>query len=263
MMMAGTARNPGRRSGWAALALLAAAWWPLQAHALFNDDEARKAIIDLRQRFEAYKATSDLALKELRESSAHQRGLIELASQIEQLRAEVAQLRGQNEELARHVSELQRQQKDAQQGVEERLREMEPALVTFDGQSFKALPAEKRDYESALEAMRAADFPQAETAFQNFLRQYPDSGFRPSVLYWLGNAQYANRKYREAIGTHRQLINNHPQHSRIPEAMLAVANSMVELKELKSARQTLNDLIKAHPQSEAAGVARERLATLR
>ena len=32
--------------------LVTAALWPLQAHALFSDDEARKAIIELRQRVE-------------------------------------------------------------------------------------------------------------------------------------------------------------------------------------------------------------------
>ncbi len=36
------------RGALAALALTAL--WPLQAHALFGDDEARKAIIELRQK---------------------------------------------------------------------------------------------------------------------------------------------------------------------------------------------------------------------
>ncbi len=261
--MAGVVQFPRRRSAWAVMVLTASAWWPMQAHALFNDDEARKAIIELRQRFDAYKATSEATINELKQGSVNQRSLIELSNQIEQLRREMAQLRGQNEELARQLAEVQRQQKDTQQGVEERLREMEPVMVTLDGQSFNALPAEKRDYEAALEPLRASNFAAAETAFQGFLRRYPDSGFRPSALYWLGNAQYANRKYREAVGTHRQLINNHAGHSRVPEAMLAVANSLVELKDVKAARQTLNDLIKAHPSTEAAAVAKERLTKLR
>lgn len=266
--MAGSSRFPGRRSAWAALAVAASAWWPMHAHALFGDDDARKAIIELRQRFDAYKATSEAAINELKQGSVNQRSvnqrsLIELSNQIEQLRAELAQVRGQNEELARQVSELQRQQKDTQRGVDDRLREMEPIEVTLDGQAFRAMPAEKRDYEAALGALRSTDFVQAEAAFHGFLRQYPDSGFKPSVLYWLGNAQYANRKYREAVGTHRQLINTYPSHPRVPEALLAVANSQVELKDVTSAKRTLNDLVKAHPRSEAAMAARERLATLR
>jgi tol-pal system protein YbgF len=262
--MGANVRVVGGRSAWAALALVAAAaYWPLQAHALFSDDEARKAIIDLRQRFEAYKSSSEATLRELQQRTASQRALIELSMEIEQLRTELARLRGENEQLARQLADLQREQQTVQQGVEERLREFEPATVTLDGESFKALPAEKRDYEAALEVLRSADFPRAETAFEAFLRRYPDSGFRPWVLYWLGNAQYANRKYQEAVGSHRQLINNHAQHPRVPEAMLAVANSLLELKDTKAARQTLNDLIKAHPSSEAAAVARERLAKLR
>jgi len=45
--------------------------------------------------------------------------------------------------------------------------------------------------------------------------------------------------------------------------MLAVANSQIELKDIKSARRTLEDLVKAHPKTEAAAVARDRLARLR
>lgn len=234
--------------------------WPLQAHALFSDDEARKAVIDVRQRLDATQAT----VNELRQNeSTSRRSLLELSNLIEQLRGEIAQVRGQNEQLARQVAELQRMQKDAQQGVEQRLREMEPVAVSLDGREFQALPAEKREYETALEALRVSDFPKAEDAFEGFLRKYPDSGFSPSVLYWLGNSQYANGKYREAIGSHRKLINGYPTHPRTPEAMLAVANSQIELKDIKSARRTLDDLVKAHPRTEPASVARDRLARLR
>ena len=262
--MVRTMASHGRSSVLLGLALSVMSLWPLQAHALFSDDEARKAIIDVRQKFEAYKATSEASINELRQNeSASRRSLLELSNMIEQLRGEIAQVRGQNEELARQVAELQRQQKDVQQGMDSRLREMEPVTVSLDGLEFQALPGEKRDYEAALEAMRASDFPRAEAAFEAFLRRHPDSGFTPSVLYWLGNAQYANRKYREAIGTHRRLVNSYATHARAPEAMLAVANSQIELKDLKSARSTLQDLVKTHPRSEAAAAARDRLARLR
>jgi TolA-binding protein len=50
---------------------------------------------------------------------------------------------------------------------------------------------------------------------------------------------------------------------RAPEAMLSLANCQVELKDTKSARKTLEDLVKAYPQAEAASVAKERLAKLK
>lgn len=250
-----------------ALALL----WPMQAHALFDDDEARKAIIELRQRVEinrqaaeAANAATNRTAEEARDGqTTTRRSLLDLANQIEQLRAEVARLRGQNEQLAREVSELQRQQKDVQLGLDERLRKVEPVKVSLDGRDFTAMPVEKRDFDAAMETLRRTEFEAAAQAYQQFLRRYPDSGYTPAALYWLGNAQYANRNYKEAVETHRRLVTRFPDHPRTPEALLAIGNSQVELKDTKGARRTLDELIKAHPQSEAAGAARERLSRLR
>lgn len=247
-----------------ASALALAALWPLQSHAFLSDDEARKAILDLRQRVETNRQAAEAATSELREGQAtSRRSLLELANQIEQLRAELARVRGQNEQLAREVSELQRLQKDAQTGIDERLRQVEPLRITHDGQNFTAAPNEKRDFDAALDILRRSEFPQAATAFNAFLRRYPESGYTPSVLYWLGNAQYAARAYKESMDSHRRLATQFPAHARTPEAMLAMANSQIELKDSRSARRTLEDLVKAYPDSEAAAAGRERLARLR
>jgi tol-pal system protein YbgF len=245
-------------------ALTLAALWPLQSHAFLSDDEARKAILELRQRVETNRQGAEAAMNEVREGqTTARRSLLELANQIEQLRAELARVRGQNEQLAREVSELQRQQKDVQTGIDERLRQVEPLRISHDGQNFTAVPSEKRDFDSALEALRRSEFTQAATAFNTFLRRYPESGYTPSALYWLGNAQYATRAYKESMESHRRLATQFSDHPRAPEAMLAMANSQIELKDTRSARRTLEDLVKAHPDSEAAAAGRERLARLR
>lgn len=245
-------------------ALILATLWPLQAHALFGDDEARKAIIELRQKVDANKQATDAAAAEAREGDAGtRRSLLELSNQIEQLRAELARLRGQNEQLAREVSELQRHQKDVQAGIDERLRQVEPLRIEFDGLTFTAAPAEKNDFEAAMAQLRKSEFQPAASSYAAFLQRYPASGYTPSVLYWLGNAQYANRAYKDAVATHGRLLREFPAHVRTPEAMLAMANSQVELKDSRTAKRTLEELVKAYPNSEAAAAARERLARLR
>jgi tol-pal system protein YbgF len=239
-------------------------YMPLQAHAFLGDDEARRAIIELRQRFEASEARQAKLAEEARsQGNTGQRSLLDLSNQIEQLRSELASLRGQNEQLAREVSELQRKQKEVQSGMDERLRQFEPTKITLDGRDFTATPSEQQDYEAAMAVLRRSDFPAAAGAYSDFLRRYPESGYTPSVLYWLGNAQYANRAYKEAIESHRRLVAQFPGHQRVPEAMLALANSQVEMKDSRAARRTLEDLVKFHPTSEAAAVARERLSRLR
>jgi tol-pal system protein YbgF len=232
------------------------------AHAaLFEDGEARQAIIDLRQKVEANHANQqqqiDQATGDLR------RSLLELQQQIESLRQEIARLNGANEQLTRDVAEMQRQQKDLAQGVDDRLRKFEPAKVTVDGKEFIADPQVSTAYEAALATFRKGDFPGAQAQFADFIKRFPQSGFRPTALFWLGNSQYANRDYKGAIANFRELLNSAPDHPRAPEALLSIANCQIELKDNAGARRTLNDLVKTYPQSEAAGAAKERLARLR
>ena len=232
--------------------------------ALFDDNEARTAILDLRQRIEASRLASEAAITRAGEDNmVLRRSLVELQNQIELLRTELARLRGMNEQLTRDVSDSQRQQKDSVQRIDERFKQFEPLKVNVDGREFLAEPLEKRDFESALLVFRRGDFPAAQTVFLDFIKRYGASGYRLSALFWLGNAQYATRDYKEAMGNFRALIAQDAEHVRAPEAVLSIANCQIELKDPRGARKTLEDLVKAYPQSEAAGAAKERLARLK
>jgi tol-pal system protein YbgF len=248
----------------------------LPAHAgLFDDDEARKAILDLRGRVDQNRQASEAQdaeikraqetqLKAAEESNAAlRRSLLDLQNQIETLRTELARLRGQDEQLAREVAEMQRRQKDMAQAVDDRVRRFEPTKVTVDGREFNAEPAEKRDYDNAFALFRKPDYAAATSAFVDFTRRYPQSGYQPSALFWLGNAQYASRDYAGAINNFRSLIATAADHPKAPEAALGLANSQIELKTMAAARKTLEDLIKVYPQSEAAVAAKDRLSKLR
>lgn len=228
--------------------------------ALFEDDEARRAILELRQRVDVLQQVNQRSGDD---NSQVRRSLLDLQTQIETLRMEHAKLRGQNEQLLRDVADLQRRQKDIAQGVDERLRQFEPAKVTVDGLEFQADADEKRDFEAALAVFRAGKFADAKTAFAGFVRQYPRSGYVPSARFWLGNAQYAAREYKEAIGNFKVLLSEAPGHARAPEAALSIANCQIELKETRTARKTLEDLLRDYPQSEAAVAAKERLSRLK
>ena len=250
----------------ATAAMLAASLSSAHA-AIFEDGEARRAILEMRQRVDGLQLSqqrSDDEVRRLGEENAQlRRSLLDLQTQIETLRAEQAKLNGQNEQLLRDVGELQRRQKDIAQGVDERLRQFEPIKVTVDGREFQADPAEKRDFEAALAVFRSGKFPDASAAFAAFVRQYPRSGYVPSARFWLGNAQYATREYKEAIGNFKQMLTEAPTHARAPEAALSIANCQIELKDTRTARKTLEDLLRAYPQSEAAVAAKERISRLK
>lgn len=232
--------------------------------ALFEDDEARRAILDLRQRVDIMRGETDQA----RQASANElaglgKSLLDLQRQIELLKAEIATLRGSNEQMMRELSEIQRQQKDQLQAVQARFNKLEPVTVQLDGVEFLADQSQTRDFDAALAVFRKGDFVNAQSLFSGFVARYPNSGYVVPALFWLGNAQYAMRSYKEAMGNFRALIAKDPEHLRAPEAVLSIANCQLELKDSKGARKTLTDLVKAYPQSEAAVAAKERLATLK
>lgn len=235
--------------------------------ALFEDDEARRAILEMRQRVDGFQQSNQRTVDDVRkqgeENAQLRRSLLELQTQIDTLKSDQAKLNGQNEQLLRSVGELQSRQKDIAQGVDERLRQFEPIKVTVDGREFQADPAEKRDFEAAMAVFRSGKFPDASVAFAGLVKQYPRSGYVPSARFWLGNAQYATREYKDAIGNFKQMLADAPSHARAPEAALSIANCQIELKDTRTARKTLEDLVRAYPQSEAAMAAKERLSRLK
>lgn len=242
------------RVGVLASALLVS--WGAQA-ALFGDDEARQAIVELRQQIESTQGRQDAENAQLR------RSLLELQGQIDQLRAELSRVRGEQERVLHDLSDIQQRQKDITQGVDERLRKLEPLKVSADGREFLAEPAEKQNFEAAMAVFRAGDFKAADAAYEAFLKRYPRSGYAPTALFWLGNAQYANRDYKAAIANFQTLLKQVPDHPRAPEAMLAIANCQLEMDDTRSARRTLDELIKTHPKSEAAKTGKQALSRLR
>ncbi|MBX3643892.1 MAG: tol-pal system protein YbgF [Rubrivivax sp.] len=256
------ARLRGLRLAFAALVV---GCWLLPAHAqLFADDDARKAILELRTRLAASDEQAKVRQAELNEQlQTLRRSLLELNGQLESARAEMARLRGSNEQLLRDVSELQRKQRDLAQAVDDRLRKMEPQKVSVDGREFDADPEEKRQYEAALAQLRAGDFDKAAMAFGAFQARWPASGYGASARYWQGNALYGKRDYKGAIDAFRAFLAKAPDNERASEAMLAIANSQAEMKDKAGARKTLDELIKAYPKSEAAIAGKERLAALK
>ena len=279
-----------------ALGLLASAG-PVRA-GLFDDEEARKAILELRARLsavdEASKArdaeaqqaqaqalarqsaqltqqmTQQMAQQMAQQAAAFEelvqtlkRSILDLNGQIEGLKGELARMRGSHEQLARDVAEVQKRQRDLAQASDDRIARLEPIKVALDGQEFTAAPDEKRSYDEALAVMRTGDFDKALAAFAAFQRRYPGSGYAEAARFWTANALYGKRDYKEAVAAFRAFVNAAPKHPRAPEALLALANSQAEMKDRPGARKTLDELIKTYPQSEAAQAGKERLATLK
>lgn len=270
----------GLGQGLAAFALVVSA---SGAQAFIEDEEARRAIVDLRARIAAIETSSKARVDEAVNASAaqastlnaqvrvqieemlrtFQRSVLDLNSQVDALRSEINMLRGTNEQLTRDLTEMQKSQRDFAQAFEDRFRKVEPVQVELDGQQFTAQPDEKRQFDEAMTVLRGGEFDKALKSLVAFQRRYPSSGYTDTARYWTANALYVQRDHEAAITAFQLFVTDAPQHPRAAEALLALATSQAEMKNRAGARKTLELLLKNYPNSEAAATGKERLSALR
>ena len=241
-------------------ALVLAAWMPLQAHAgLLDDDEARKAILDLRAKVDAIAPDLNARIDTKSDKTIQ----LDMLNQHEQTMQEIARLRGQIEVLANQIARAQEGQKQLYADLDSRIKKLEPQQETVHGQVAQVMPAEKTTYENATALFQSGDYKGAAAALQEFVRRYPDSAYASNAQYWLGNAYYALGDYKKAIAAQEIVTSTYADSAKVPDAMLNIASSYALLKDSKNAKKALQQLVSKYPESSAAKTAKDRLASLK
>lgn len=234
---------------------------------LFSDDEARRAILDLRAKITTLEADNQ-ALSGRLDGMA--RGQLELFSQIEKLREDLANLRGTLEQTSQATTVNKQQQKELFQNLEQqlqqadaRLRQFEPQPLEIDGQTLTVSPGQKQAFEAIQASIAAKDFKAASSQLVRFNQSHPTSPLAPWSLFFEGTVHYAQKNFQSAIRALRSLQERHPQHPKTADGMLTLSASQVEVGQTTNATKTLQELIKRFPNTEQAKTARSRLASIK
>lgn len=236
------------------------AWLPLHASAgLLDDDEARKAILDLRNKVDNLSRDLNARIDTKSDKSA----ALDMLSVNEQTNQEIARLRGQIEVLANDIATAQKRQRDYYTDLDARIKKLEPRQETIDGQAAEVLPNEKQAYDAAYGQFTAGQYEAAVTSLQQFVRRYPESAYASNAQYWLGNAYYTQRDCKNAIAAQQVVVNTYPTSAKAPDAMLNIASCYIEQKDKANAKKTLQTLIKKYPESTSAATAKDRLTALK
>lgn len=201
------------------------------AHA-FSDDEARRAILDLREQLK-------------KQSQQDQRARLQLADQMQAMQQEVTQLREQLELVSRQ----------APTGQANRGSTNPPGATVSD-------PSEQAAYDGAIDQFSQAKYKDAAESLTAFLALYPNSQLAPTAKFYLGSSRYAIKDYKGAIEELNQLIQRTPNDARAPDALLVIAGSQIELNNREGAKASLERIVQTYPKSKAAETAKNRLQLL-
>lgn len=236
------------------IALLIAALGAVHAHAgVFDDDEARRQVTDLKIKTEA-------------RFDQQAKAQLDLAGQIQRQAEEISRLRGQIETLNYELETAKKRQQDFYLDLDTRLRKFEsPGAAAGDTPNGAAAkpagdPAkESQDYEAALNQFKAGKYKEAAAGFGAFVQKYPDSSLAPNAQYWLGNAWYAQRDCKRAIEAQSLVTTKYAESAKAPDAWLAISTCQQEMGNPTGARRSLETVIAKYPSAPAADTARERL----
>jgi tol-pal system protein YbgF len=235
------------------------------ACALFGDDKAHARIDEINARLAQIEAQLNTQLSATEQKSTQ--GVIELAGQIDQIRADIAQLRGQVEVLTYQVDEMQKRQRDLYADLDARLRTLEGGAPIASSESSAPLGGtvapnpenEEQAYQHAMDLFKRGDYEGSATAFSAFVKTYPQSANASAAQYWFGNARFAQRNYRATVEAQTELLQKYPDSPKVPDAMLNLASAQTELGQRDAAQATLQTLIARYPNTDAANKAKQRL----
>jgi tol-pal system protein YbgF len=263
----------------AAISLASVLAAPVAAQGLFDDREARRRIDLMRQEIQDNQRKTDerlgsveAAISAAASAASDRSALLDLASQIESLRNDLARMRGQIEVIGNQVETADRRQKDLYLDIDTRLRKLEqtrdqqpaaaekPPAPPAAAAEPEVTPAESRAYQAALDQFKLGNYALAVNAMQGFLVTFPNSPLASNAQYWTGMAYSGQRDYKSAIAAQRRLLETWPESLKAPDAMLSIASAQETMGERKIAQKTLEELIAKYPASSAATSAKQRLA---
>jgi tol-pal system protein YbgF len=258
----------GRVRGLAA-ALLLALSGAAQAQLFGGDSEARRRVEEVRTELllgmQAIEQRLAERMKALEASSVERRAILDLAGQLEALRADLARSRGQIEVLLHQMEVAEKRQKDLYVDIDSRLRKLEQAAeqqaVAAARPAADAGPSEeeKRTYESALNQFKVGNYSAAIDLLGQLLAKHPNSKLAPNAQYWIGMGYSGRRDYRNAIAALQKVVQQWPLDPKAADAMLSIASAQEAMGDVKSAQATLQDVLAKYPGSTASDQARLRL----
>jgi tol-pal system protein YbgF len=98
----------------------------------------------------------------------------------------------------------------------------------------------------------------AERSFSQFVEVHPASDLTDNALYWWGECRYHKKDYIGALRIFQRVIEEQPGGNKVPDAMVKMGLSLVNLKQKDEGLQILAQVMVIYPDTTSAQVAEKR-----
>lgn len=191
---------------------------------------------------------------------------------MKELDGRLARRDQEEKETARQVARVESRLQEAEETVQ-RLRSAaddraRPAPQPAQAPLRSGRPAEPRElreefperlYSAALGSFRARELGQAVLEFLDFIAKFPKHPLAGHAQYWIGEAYYVQRDYRQALTEFQKAVEQYGNVDKAPDALLRIGACYRALGDAGRARDVWQQLIQDYSGSEAARKARALL----
>ena len=214
-------------------------------------------------------------------SNAHSQLLTQLQQQLSDNQSDIDSLRGQIQESQYQLNQVVERQKQILTQMDSLSSGGTPAAQPAAGdQSGAAAPASgagaaatsgvpassgdaNTDYNAAIALVQdKSRQDDAMVAFQNFIKNYPDSTYLPNANYWLGQLNYNKGKKDDAAYYFASVVKNYPKSPKAADAMFKVGVIMQDKGDKEKAKAVYQQVITKYPGTDGAKQAQKRLGAM-
>lgn len=192
----------------------------------------------------------------------------DLAVELSDALTEVARLRGLLEEVQAKQTALEEADSRLKAELDAKLVELDLKVKTqteaVKAEQTAQQPTSKEGhYGLAREKLERNEHDAARKLFASFIEKWPGDPLAANSQYWLGESFYGQKKYREAILEFRKVNEKYPKSDKAPDALLKIGYAFVALGLKDEARLFLDEVVRSHPKSPAAKLAKTKLTELK
>ena len=115
---------------------------------------------------------------------------------------------------------------------------------------------------ASIYAARANLKPLCIEGFNTYLRSFPRSEAAGDAQFYIGECNFADGKYTEAMDAYNRVIATYPRADKAPDAYYKRGMTFERLGQLDRARESWETLIKTFPDAEVARLGKQNLDRL-
>ena len=123
---------------------------------------------------------------------------------------------------------------------------------TIVGSGVAMLDQPREQFNAALQAFQAGQYPEAEAGFKGFLAANPAHRLSADAVFYIGETYLQRSRPREAAEQYLKVTTDYAKSSRAPESMVRLGQTLAALGNTEQACATLAEFGKRYPAAQAS-----------